>query len=247
MIIFPAVDIRGGKVVRLRQGKKDECEVFHDSPLEMAQHWRKLGAGFLHIVDLDGAFADREANFESIENIAANLDIPVQVGGGIRTLDRCDQYIAAGARRLIIGTVALEKPDLFAAMCGKYPDRIGISLDAADGILKTRGWLSDNPTSLEAALKLAEDAGAAFVIYTDISRDGTRQGINAAALEKLLTLTRLPVIAAGGVNTLEDIKKCHALKAAGNLEGVISGKALYEKTLDLPQALQWLAEAEKQS
>lgn len=245
MIIFPAVDIHAGQVVRLRQGRKEECAVFHDSPLEMARHWEKLGARYIHVIDLDGAFADRDPNFESIGQIARNLGIPIQVGGGIRTLERCDEYIQAGARRLIIGTVALENPELFASMCGKYPGRIGVSLDAADGILKTRGWLADSRTSLEEAIRMAEAAGAAFIIYTDISRDGTRQGLNALALQKLLSLTELPVIAAGGVNTLEDIKKCHALKSAGNLEGVISGKALYEKTLDLGEALHWLEEVEK--
>lgn len=245
MIIFPAVDIRAGQVVRLRQGRKDECAVFHDSPLAMARHWQSQGASYLHIVDLDGAFADRRPNFESIAEIARNVDIPVQVGGGIRTLERCAQYIEAGAGRLIIGTVALENPDLFSAMCSSHPGRIGISLDAADGVLKTRGWLANSKASLEDAVRLAEKAGAAFIIYTDISRDGTRQGLNTKALEKILAIASLPVIAAGGVNTLADIKKCHALSAKGNLEGVISGKALYEKTLDLREALYWLEEAKK--
>lgn len=236
MIIFPAIDIRMGKVVRLKQGKKEESTIFNENPLETAKYWLAQGARFLHIIDLDGAFTDNEANRECIKQIASTLDVPVQTGGGIRSLDICSEYLDAGVSRLIIGTAALENPELFAEMCAAYPGKIGVSLDAANGALKTRGWLADSGLDLKEAVARVEKAGAAFIVFTDISRDGMQSGLNLETLKALLGWTSLPVIGAGGVNTLEDIRKCQLLASQGNLEGVISGRALYEKTLDLRMA-----------
>lgn len=242
MRIYPAIDIQRGHAVRLRQGRKEDFTIFADSPLDAARHWRDLGATWLHVVDLDGAFSGSLANAPVIGAIAAELGLPVQVGGGIRTEQAARQYLDAGVTRLIIGTLALEEPDAFQRLCATFPGRIGVSLDADQGLLKTRGWLNDSGISVNEILPDLEKAGAAFIIYTDISRDGMHSGINLDALENILQSTSLPVIAAGGVSTLEDIANVYELRSRGNLDGVITGRALYEKTLDLPQALAWLAQ-----
>lgn len=239
MIIFPAVDIRSGKAVRLRQGRKEEETVFSDNPVEAALNWRNQGAEFLHIVDLDAAFGEK-ANFEIIGRIARELDIPVQVGGGIRDKDLATRYLDAGVNRLIIGTMALEDRASFAALCDSLPGKIGVSLDAVNGRLKSRGWLEDVDIHIDELVPELENLGAAFIIYTDIERDGTRKGLNLKAVEALLDLARIPVIIAGGVSNLEDVKALNALNSSGKIEGLISGRALYEKTLDLSEANAWL-------
>lgn len=240
MIIFPAVDIRNGCAVRLKQGKKEEETVFSTNPVEMARYWQSQGAEWLHVIDLDGAFEGAAANARAIGEICKNLGIPVQAGGGIRSAATARAYLDAGVTRVITGTVALEDPAEFALMCSLYPGKVGVSLDAAGGRLKTRGWLKDSGLDVLEILPRLEDAGAAFIVYTDIERDGMQSGINTAALTRLLESTSLPVIAAGGVSSLRDVINLHSLASTGNLEGMISGRALYEKTLDLGQALAWL-------
>ncbi len=241
MIIFPAVDIQSGKAVRLKRGKKEEVTVYADDPLDLALRWQDAGATWLHIVDLDGAFEGSSASLEIIGNIAERTGLPIQAGGGIRSLAAADRYLDAGATRLIIGTVALEQPDVFRQMCRRHPGKIGVSLDADAGKLKSRGWVKDAALTVPQILPMLEDAGAAFIVYTDIERDGTQAGANLAALRDLLRMTQIPVISAGGIATLEDIKNISALKDAGNLEGVISGRALCEGSLDLAEATSWLA------
>lgn len=237
MIIFPAVDIKGGKAVRLRRGRKEECTIFSDSPLEAARHWVEKGARWLHVVDLDGAFDGKRTNADLIGAIARELHIPVQVGGGIRTLDAAKQYLDAGAARLIIGTVALEQPELFSSLCAAFPGKIGVSLDAEAGRLKSRGWLADADLTVEQILPRIIDARAAFIIYTDINRDGMHGGVNLFALQSLLNGTDIPVIIAGGVSSIQDIHAIKNLQHGGNLEGVITGRAIYDGTLDLEEAL----------
>lgn len=242
MIVFPAVDIRQGKAVRLRRGRPDEATVFADDPVEAARHWERQGARWLHVVDLDGAFDGHAASAAIVGRICRGTSIPVQLGGGIRDAEIARAYLDAGVRRLIIGTMALEAPERFAALCRAFPGSIGVSLDAADGRLKSRGWLADTGLTVAEVLPRLEDAGAAFIIYTDIERDGMRSGINLEALRRLVLASRVPVIAAGGVATLEDVRRLYPLSREGRLEGVISGRALYEGTLDLAKAMQWLAE-----
>ncbi len=240
MIVFPAVDIKDGKCVRLRQGLADQVTVFGDDPAAMARHWAAQGARYLHVVDLDGAFSGQPRNFELIRRICAELDIPVQLGGGIRDLDTAQAYVRAGVARLIIGTVALEDPGLFGELCAALPGRMGVSLDAVDGRLKTKGWVQDAGQDVFDVLPRLREQGAAFVIYTDISRDGMQTGVNTAALDRLCEAAGLPVIAAGGVHTLDDIKALYPLTAKG-LEGAITGRAIYAGTLDLAQAQGWIA------
>lgn len=244
MIIFPAVDIRQGKAVRLKRGRPDEATIFADDPAEAARHWESQGARWLHVVDLDGAFDGHAASSAIVSRICDNVSIPVQLGGGIRNADAARAYLDAGISRLIIGTLALEDPVGFAELCRAFPGKIGVSLDAAGGRLKSRGWLADAGLAVQETLPKLEDAGAAFIIYTDIERDGMRSGVNLDALERLVRAAHVPVVAAGGVATLEDVQRLYPLSRDGRLEGVISGRALYEGTLDLAQALAWV-EAQK--
>lgn len=238
MILFPAIDIKEGKAVRLKQGKRDQADIFSDSPMAMAAHWAYLGASWLHIVDLDGAFDGASNNYGIIEEIASSLNIPVQVGGGIRTPEKARRYFDSGAARLIVGTVALENPAIFEEMANEWPGRIGVSIDAVKGRIKSRGWVRDTGQTVEDSLRRL--SSAAFIIYTDIERDGMHTGINLDSLKSLLIKSEIPVIAAGGVSTLDDIKSVSAMRQYGKLEGIITGRALYEKTLDLRDALAWL-------
>ncbi|WP_243547145.1 1-(5-phosphoribosyl)-5-[(5-phosphoribosylamino)methylideneamino]imidazole-4-carboxamide isomerase [Pseudodesulfovibrio tunisiensis] len=239
MILFPAVDIKDGQCVRLAQGREDQVTVFAANPVEQARKWADMGARFLHVVDLDGAFSGLPRNFELIRRICAEIDIPVQLGGGIRDIETARNYVKAGVERLIIGTMALEQPELFSELCRALPGRIGVSLDAVDGRLKTKGWVEDSGQMIDDVLPRLEKDDVRFIVYTDISRDGMQTGVNLEALERLCSLTSIPVIAAGGVHTLDDIRNLHPLCAKG-LEGAISGRAIYVGTLDVREANEWI-------
>ncbi len=219
--------------------------VFSPDPVAMAIKWQEMGARFLHIVDLDGAFAGSEVNLPLISRMRNELSIPVQVGGGIRSEATARKYVDAGADRCIIGTMALEDPDGYAALCAALPGKIGVSLDAEDGRLKTKGWVADSGLTIDDVLPRLEKTGTAFLVYTDIDRDGMQTGVNIAALAALAKKSRVPVIAAGGVATLDDIKALYPLSQTANLEGAISGRALYEGTLDLKEAMAWIAAREQ--
>ena len=239
MILFPAVDIKNGECVRLAQGKEDEVTVFGSDPVAQARIWAELGARFLHVVDLDGAFSGVPKNFELIKSICSEIDIPVQLGGGIRDIETAKKYVEAGVHRLIIGTMALEEPDLFSDLCKALPGRIGVSLDAVDGKLKTKGWVEDAGLTIDDVLPRLEADGISFIVYTDIARDGMQTGVNFDALAVLCSKTSVPVIAAGGVHTLDDIKNLYPLSRKG-LEGAISGRAIYVGTLDVKEANAWI-------
>lgn len=240
MIIFPAVDIQDGKAVRLRQGRADDSTVFSPDPVAAARHWQEQGARWLHVVDLDGAFDGLPRSRDIVRDICSALDIPVQLGGGIRSELIAQAYLDAGVERLIIGTLALEQPEAFAALCRRFPGRIGVSLDAEGGRLKTKGWVADAGLSVDDVLPRLLGDGAAFIIYTDIERDGMQTGVNLPALTHLAEASTVPVIAAGGVATLADVQALYPLSRTARLEGAISGRALYEGTLDLKQANDWI-------
>jgi phosphoribosylformimino-5-aminoimidazole carboxamide ribotide isomerase len=244
VIVFPAVDIQNGKTVRLKQGRAAESTVYASDPLATARSWQERGARWLHVVDLDGAFDGKPKNYQLISRICKALSIPVQLGGGIRNPETANAYLDAGVTRLIIGTMALEEPELFASLCQVHPGKIGVSLDAVDGQLKSRGWLADTGQELATVLPRLLEAGAAFIIYTDISRDGMQSGINLPALEALAKASSVPVIAAGGVASLQDIQLLYPLTRKTNLVGAISGKALYEGSLRLEEANAWIAAQE---
>ena len=241
MILFPAVDIQNGKAVRLKQGRAHESTVFAEDPTDAAKAWEARGAQWLHVVDLDGAFDGAAKSREIVRRICTELSIPVQLGGGIRDMETARAYLDAGVTRLIIGTLALEQPELFAEMCRTFPGRIGVSLDAEGGKLKTRGWVADTGLTVDGALPRLLEDGAAFIIYTDIERDGMQCGVNVAALEHISRLSTVPVIAAGGVATLADVQKLYPLTLTTSLAGAVSGRALYEGTLNLEEANAWVA------
>jgi phosphoribosylformimino-5-aminoimidazole carboxamide ribotide isomerase len=236
VILFPAVDIKDGRCVRLEQGRADAVTVFGEDPAASAMHWVALGAQWLHIVDLDGAFSGQPRNAELVGRICAEAKVPVQLGGGIRDLDTAKAYVQAGVTRLIIGTIALEQPELFAELCAALPGKVGVSLDAVDGKLKSRGWVTDAGLTVADVLPRIEAAGAAFIIYTDIARDGMQSGVNIPALSALCESTKLPVVAAGGVTNLQDLKNLAPLCAKG-LQGAITGRAIYAGTLNFIDGL----------
>lgn len=237
MIIFPAVDLKNGKAVRLKQGKADEVSVFSDDPVQMAKHWQSLGAEYLHLIDLDGAFQGKSINADIVKKICEELNIPVQLGGGIRTEETAEFWLNIGVTRIIIGTMALENFGLFEKICKKFPGRVGVSLDVEGKKLKTRGWVEDSGIEIDEMLPKLHNAGCAFIIYTDIERDGMHSELNFAEIERLCRLSPLPLIAAGGVSTIESIKKLLPLSKKGSLEGIISGRAIYEGTLNLQEAM----------
>ena len=241
MILFPAVDIQNGKAVRLKQGRAHESTVFAEDPTDAAKAWEARGAQWLHVVDLDGAFDGAAKSREIVRRICTELSIPVQLGGGIRDMETARAYLDAGVTRLIIGTLALEQPELFAEMCRTFPGRIGVSLDAEGGKLKTRGWVADTGLTVDGALPRLLEDGAAFIIYTDIERDGMQCGVNVAALEHISRLSTVPVIAAGVVATLAYVQKLYPLTLTTSLVGAVSGRALYEGTLNLEEANAWVA------
>jgi phosphoribosylformimino-5-aminoimidazole carboxamide ribotide isomerase len=231
--IIPAIDIRNGKCVRLYQGDFQKETVFDDNPLDVALQWQSLGAPRIHIVDLDGAAAGRVVNLEAIENIAGAVLVPTQLGGGIRTMESISQLLKMGIERVILGTVAVENPDLVKEACRKYADSIIVSIDAREGQVSTRGWLEKTQLT---AVNLAQDmvrSGVRRFIYTDIARDGTLVGPNYDAITGLLESINCPVIAAGGISSLEHLK---VLRRIG-IEGAIIGKALYTGDIDLKKAL----------
>ncbi len=236
MIIFPAIDIRGGKCVRLFKGDFNQETVFSDSPAAMARKWQAQGAEYLHLVDLDGALAGASQNLAAIEEILNAVDIPVELGGGIRTMAQIDKLLAMGIARVILGSVAVKNPALVKEACAKYGERIAVGIDAKDGIVAVEGWeKSGNIGVIELARKM-KDAGVKTIIYTDISRDGTLSGVNVEATVKLAQESGVKIVASGGVKSLEDIKALKAQEHYG-LEGVIAGKSIYTGSLDLQAAI----------
>jgi len=236
MIIFPAIDIRGGRCVRLVQGRADQETVYGDDPAAMGKRWQAEGAAWLHVVDLDGAFGARPQNLEVIRRLRRSVTIPIQLGGGLRTLDTMASYMEAGIDRLILGTAVLKDPDLVARALTAYPGRIALGLDAKNGLLAVEGWTeTSSRTAAEVARELAP-LNPAAIIYTDISRDGVKQGVNLEATRNLAQATGIPVIASGGVSSIDDITTLLPLEPLGVI-GVITGKALYDGNLDLKQAI----------
>ncbi|MBI4682901.1 MAG: 1-(5-phosphoribosyl)-5-[(5-phosphoribosylamino)methylideneamino]imidazole-4-carboxamide isomerase [Nitrospirae bacterium] len=235
MIIIPAIDLKDGKCVRLLQGKKEEVTVYSDDPASMAQHWVELGAKLLHVVDLDGAFTGEQKNFDKIREIRKSIHIPIELGGGIRNVERIEQLINLGVDRTIIGTSAAKNPVMVKEACERFPGKVIVGIDAKDGKVAVKGWVEVTDLDAIEFAKRMQDNGAAGIIYTDISRDGMLTGPNIEAMDKMVKAVGIPVIASGGVSNLGDIKQ---LMQINNLWGVITGKALYEGTLDLKDAIE---------
>ena len=237
MIIFPAIDIRGGKCVRLIKGDFNQETVFSDRPEIMAKKWQDEGGKYLHLVDLDGALAGKSQNLATVEMILKTVDIPVELGGGIRTMENIEAVLDMGVSRVILGSVAVKNPQLVKDACKKYgSERIVVGIDAKDGIVAVDGWgVSGNVEAKELAKKMAL-GGVKHIIYTDISRDGTLSGVNVQATAEIARYSGVKVVASGGVSSIEDIKLLKQYEADG-IEGVIVGKSIYTGSLSLPEAL----------
>lgn len=235
MIVIPAIDLKDGQCVRLFQGKRDAVTRYSDNPAGTAKRWESYGAELLHIVDLDGAFTGNQKNLDAIKKIRKAVDIPIQVGGGIRTLDNINKIFTLGIDRIIVGTAAVEDPEFINSSCRRYPGRVLIGIDAKDGMLAIKGWeevTRINAVELARRLEIEDIAG---FVYTDISKDGTLSGPNIKAIRNIVESVKSPVIAAGGVSNIEDIINLLKIK---ELWGVITGKAIYEGTLDLKEAIE---------
>ncbi|MDX1764869.1 MAG: 1-(5-phosphoribosyl)-5-[(5-phosphoribosylamino)methylideneamino]imidazole-4-carboxamide isomerase [bacterium] len=236
MIVIPAIDLKEGRCVRLIQGDMNQETVYSDNPVAMARHWENQGAELLHVVDLDGAVEGRPRNLELIHQIVKALKIPVEVGGGIRTAETIQAYLAAGVDRVVIGTRAAEDPHFMAQVCKAHPGKIVAGIDAKAGYVAVRGWTD---TSSRLATDLAREMaglGVAAIIFTDIQRDGMETGPNIESTKALAEAVDLPVIASGGVAGLKDIKALLAVESAG-IVGAITGRALYTGALDLGEAI----------
>lgn len=235
MLIIPAIDIKGGRCVRLRQGRMDEETVYCEDPCEVALRWQSDGARLLHIVDLDGAIAGSPKNYAAIEKITASIKIPVQIGGGIRDLETAETYLKKdGVERVILGTSACLDPGFLKDLAGRYPERIAAGIDAKGGKVAIRGWTEVSDMDAHELARTLEDSGISCIIYTDIARDGMLTGPNIRAVKALASSVNIPVIASGGVSRMEDIP---ALEKTG-VRGVIIGKALYYGAINLKEAVE---------
>ena len=240
--LYPAIDLKGGQVVRLRRGDMSQATVYSGRPADQARTFAAQGFGWLHVVDLDGAFAGRPANAAAVETVLAAVPgVPVQLGGGIRDMRTVDAWLARGVRRAILGSAALKNPDLVRAACAKHPGRIAVGIDARQGMVATEGWSEASTMTAVDLARRFEDAGAAAIIYTDIDRDGMLRGVNLEATLALARAVSLPVIASGGVASLDDLAALAAVASEG-IEGVVIGRALYDGRIDPAEALALVAD-----
>tara|TARA_R110002167_G_scaffold164214_2_gene361148 strand:- start:3859 stop:4596 length:738 start_codon:yes stop_codon:yes gene_type:complete len=236
MLIIPAIDLKDGHCVRLRQGEMDDATVYGSDPVEMAARWVKEGCRRLHLVDLNGAFEGKPMNGEAVSAIAkAYPNLPIQIGGGIRSLHTIEQYLDAGVNYVIIGTKAVKDPKFVAEACKAFPGSVIVGLDAKDGLVATDGWAEVSTLLATELAKRFEQDGVDSIVYTDIARDGMMQGVNIDATVAMAKASGLPVIASGGVTNMDDIRALQAVADAGIL-GAITGRAIYEGQLDLREA-----------
>jgi phosphoribosylformimino-5-aminoimidazole carboxamide ribotide isomerase len=236
MIIIPAIDIKGGKCVRLLQGRMDAETVFSDDPAAMGMRWEKEGAEIIHVVDLDGAVEKQPKNLGVIADIVHRVGIPVQVGGGIRDIETIRMYLSQGVDRVVIGTEAVRNPELVKTACNEFPQKIVVGIDARNGYVAIEGWTQTTKTSAVELAKMFENCGVAAINFTDIERDGMRTGPNIKEIEKIAMSVSVPIVASGGVSTFEDINRLLPLEIHG-VVGVITGRALYDGSLDLKSAI----------
>ena len=238
MILYPAIDLKDGQCVRLRLGDMEQSTVFNDDPSAQARAFAEAGCEWLHLVDLNGAFAGKPVNAEAVDGILAAVDVPVQLGGGIRSMATIDAWLERGVRRVILGTAAVKDPALVKNACRNWPGRVAVGIDAKGGKVAVEGWAEVSELSVEELAARFSDVGVAAIIHTDVDRDGVLSGPNVATTSALADVTQIPVIASGGVSSLEDLL---ALRAAGNIAGAISGRALYNGRIDLGEAITQLA------
>ena len=234
MILYPAIDLKDGKAVRLYKGEMEKATIFHDYPVTQALTFEEAGCEWIHLVDLNGAFAGAPVNGDIVKDILATVSIPCQLGGGIRDMATIEAWISRGLSRIILGTVAVEIPTLVREAALAFPGKIAVGLDAREGRVAIRGWASETNIMVTDLAQQFEDDGITAIIYTDINRDGAMGGPNVAATEALARAVNIPVIASGGVSSMQDL---HDLKATGVISGAISGRALYDGAINLANAL----------
>ena len=239
MNFYPAIDIKDGKFIRLKQGRLDEVTVYGNNPVEIAKKFSEAGAKWIHVVDIDGAFKGKSINQKVILDIKKNSKTKIQVGGGIRTQESASFYLNNGIDRVVLGTIALENPKIIEQLCKNYPGRIAVGIDAKKGMVATEGWSKTSTIEVGKLSKLYENIGVSCVIFTDIEKDGLMEGVSLNQLKNLLENTKLNVIASGGVSSLDDLKKLKSLEKK-NLIGVISGKAIYENKFSVNKAVEIL-------
>jgi phosphoribosylformimino-5-aminoimidazole carboxamide ribotide isomerase len=246
MLLIPAIDLKEGQCVRLRQGLMEDATVFSDRPVEMALHWVEQGARRLHLVDLDGAFAGRPKNFGAIKEILQEVshDIPVQLGGGIRDMETVEKYLDLGLQYVIIGTAAVKNPQFLHDACDAFPGQIIVGLDAKDGQVAIDGWAKLTKYHVTDLAKRFADYGTHSIIYTDIGRDGMLSGVNIEATKALAEAINIPVVASGGLTNLDDVRALCAVEDSG-VEGAITGRAIYEGSIDFEEAQQLADELSK--
>ena len=237
MLIIPAIDLRRGCCVRLWQGDPNQETIYSEDPVEAALHWEKLGAKFLHVVDLDGAFSGKTANGGAVDRIASELTIPFQLGGGMRSQEAVEEALKLGATKVIVGTMAVENPDLLQELVSDHRERIVAGIDARHGKVAVSGWSRDTVVDAKELVRHLESIGVQEVVYTDINRDGTLQGPNLEAIKILSNSTNISIIASGGISRLEDIRELKKIEDECRIKGVIIGKALYTGRITLPEAL----------
>lgn len=243
MLIIPAIDLKDGACVRLRQGLMDDSTVFSDDPVAMAARWVNAGCRRLHLVDLNGAFAGEPVNGDVVTAIArAYPDLPVQIGGGIRNLETIEHYIKSGVNFVIIGTKAVKEPEFVSEACRAFPGKVIVGLDARDGLVATDGWAEVSEIHAHDLARKFESDGVSAIVYTDIARDGMMQGVNVEATLEMAKASSIPVIASGGITNLDDIRALSAVSSQG-ICGAITGRAIYEGTLDVAQAQRLCDEA----
>lgn len=236
MIIYPAIDLKNGECVRLYKGDMTRDTVYNKNPADQAAKWARLGFSWLHVVDLDGAVKGSPMNHRAVRDILKQVDVPVQLGGGIRNMSQIERWIEEGVSRVILGSAAVSDPELVKEACRLFPGQIAVGIDALAGMVMVRGWVEKANLQIVELAHMFEDAGVSAIIYTDIDRDGTGQGINVAATVSLAEAISIPVIASGGAHTLDDVRNVKAVESHG-INGMIIGKALYEETIDPVEAL----------
>ena len=236
MLIIPAIDIKGGRCVRLFQGRMDQETVYSLDPLETARRWEEMGAEMLHLVDLDGAVSGRPVNGDLIKGIISTLKINVQVGGGIRDAATARYYLSAGASRVVLGTAAVNNLEFVQTISADFPGKIIIGIDASDGLVAVKGWTEVTGVDAIDMARRFEGSGVCAIVFTDIKRDGTLTGPNLESIERLVSAVKIPIIASGGMSGIEDIRALLGIRRPG-VEGVIVGKALYSGAIDLREAI----------
>lgn len=236
MIIYPAIDLKDGKCVRLNKGRLDAATIYNDDPAAQAREWAEAGFSWLHVVDLNGAVDGQPVNVEAVRAVLAAADLPVQLGGGIRSMKQIEVWLSEGVSRVILGTAAVKNPALVREACDLFPNQIVVGIDARGTRVAVEGWVEDSDMEVQDLAAMFEDAGVSAIIYTDINRDGTGRGLNMEATVALAQSTSIPVIASGGVASLSDVRAVRAASSKG-VNGVVIGTALYDGSIDPRRAL----------